>query len=273
MSYPITTSKWLKENIEHPDLIILDASQVGNKSGLEPKFEGIQIIGARIFDIKNDFSDTASPFPNTLIDAQQFEIACRKIGVKKSSKIVVYDNLGIFTSPRVWWMFKTMGHENISILDGGLPDWIDQDHPTEKIKENEYNSGDFEATFSPENVRDFDFIKTNLNNKNYQVIDARSEKRFSGTIPEPREGLRSGNIPNSLNMPFQKVLRNGKFKDKVELTKLFSSFDLTNQPIVFTCGSGITACILLLASELVLENKTSVYDGSWTEWGHLFISE
>jgi thiosulfate/3-mercaptopyruvate sulfurtransferase len=268
--FPIVSSKWLNENLSNENLVILDASQKNNKAGLESEFKNICIKGSRIFDIKNDFSETTSLFPNTLLSPEKFEMACQKLGINQNSRIVVYDNLGIYTSPRVWWMFKIMGFENISVLDGGLPNWIDNNFETEKIIQKKYSSGDFKVAFKSEKVTFFNGIKTNLKTQEFLVIDARSVDRFNGLIPESRKGLRSGNIPNSINIPHFNVIKNGKMKSKTELTKLFANFvSDTKKPLIFTCGSGITACIILLASELVLENKKSIYDGSWTEYAQL----
>jgi thiosulfate/3-mercaptopyruvate sulfurtransferase len=265
----IVSSQWLNQNRTDSNLIILDASQKGNKSGLTTDFANLQIKGAKPFDIKNDFSDQSSEFPNTLLSPQDFKIACRNLGINKRSKIVVYDNLGIYTSPRVWWMFKTMGHDAVVVLDGGLPDWVKCGFETEHIQVNKTDKGDFVVNFQSQKVVDFDFVKKNTSSQSYLVIDARSEGRFQGLTPEPRKGLRGGNIPNSINIPFQKVLEDGKLKSKAELSKLFNEMEVQKQPLVFSCGSGITACIVLLAHELCLENETAVYDGSWTEWATL----
>ena len=189
MTEPIVSSEWIIKNFDDLDLIILDASQKDNKEGLKTDFENIQIIGARYFDIKNTFSDRNRKYPNMLSSPKQFEINCRKLGINKSSKIVVYDNLGIYSSPRVWWMFKTMGHDNIAVLNGGLPDWINQGDKTEQTKNSEFEPGNFESQFQVEKVKDFDFIKENLKTQNSLLIDARSANRFNGVSPEPRKEL------------------------------------------------------------------------------------
>ena len=269
MLEPIVSSKWLQKHLNNTDLIILDASQKKNKFGLSTNFEDLQIKGARHFDIKNNFSDLESKFPNTLPSAKKFEKACQKLGINKSSKIVVYDNLGVYTSPRVWWMFKTMRHHNIAVLDGGLPDWIKNGFQTEKITQSKPKIGNFKANFNTKNIKYFADIQKNIISEDALVIDARASKRFLGLVEEPRKELRSGHITKSINLPFQEVLENGKFKSKNKLTKLFTNIVVDTKPLIFTCGSGITACIILLASELVLENKKTVYDGSWTEYAQL----
>lgn len=269
MNPQIVSSKWLNEHLTDSDLIILDASQENNKNKLASRFENIQIKGARFVDLKNDFSDKNSSFPNTILSEKEFKIAVQKLGIHKTSKIVVYDNFGIYTSPRVWWLFKTMGHKNIAVLNGGLPDWINNGYKTEKTKNTNYKKGNFIANFNPENIAYFKNIKENIKSGNALVIDARSSGRFCSLIKESRKGLQSGKIPNSINIPYQMVLENGKLKSKDELIKLFSSFVTVDKPLIFSCGSGITACILLIASELILSQKKSIYDGSWTEYAQL----
>lgn len=266
---PLITVNWLAENLDIPNLIILDASVKNNVSGLIPEFPSLQIKGAQQFDMENVFLDKINPIPNMIPNPDVFTKECQKLGINKKSIIIVYDNLGIYTSPRAWWLFKLMGHENVAILDGGLPAWIEEGLPTEAIKKQSHKIGDFEVIYQPELVKNANDIQANLISKKTIVIDARSADRYNGTTPEPREGMKSGHIPNSVNLPFSQVLENGKFKSKEELVKLFNKLDIENKPLIFTCGSGITACIVLMASELISKNKKSVYDGSWSEWGSL----
>jgi thiosulfate/3-mercaptopyruvate sulfurtransferase len=160
-----------------------------------------------------------------------------------------------------------MGHQNVAVLDGGLPEWINNDYPVEKIPENPiYAVGNFEAKFIPEFVKSKEQILENIQTKNAVLIDARAENRFKGIGDEPRPGLRSGHIPGSINIPYTQLLQNGKFLPKEELLTILKTDD---KPLIFTCGSGVTACIDLIAYELIGKNPKSVYDGSWTEWGQL----
>jgi len=263
MDKPIVSSQWLFENLNNPDLIILNTSL---KAITDEKINSNEKIkNARYFNLKNNFSDKSFNLPNTLPNAAQFELECQKLGINQSSIIVVYDSLGIYSSPRAWWMFKTMGHQQVFVLNGGLPDWIKNNYPTEEVLPQQFKIGNFKTQLNSESIKNYDFIKSNLNNKNEIIIDARSSGRFNGTTPEPREGLKSGSIPNSLNIPFGNVLENGKYKSKEELTKIFSKINPENKNLIYSCGSGLTACIILLAGELVLTNKTAIYDGSWTE--------
>ena len=146
MTDPLVSSQWLFENINNPDLIVLDASQKVDENNL-------QITGARYFDLKNNFSDKGSSLPNTFPNAAQFELESQKLGINHSSIIVVYDNEGVFSSPRVWWMYKTMGHQNVFVLNGGLPDWIKNNYPTEIIQPQEYKTGNFKTQLNPKMLK------------------------------------------------------------------------------------------------------------------------
>ena len=159
-----------------------------------------------------------------------------------------------------------MGHQNIAVLNGGLPEWVRQGYETVQQKENNIIPGNFKAKFQSEMVKDYDFVSSNVSLQESVLIDARSGGRFEGIAPEPREGLPSGHIPGSLNLPYTHVLENGKFKSREDLSEIFNNLKINEKPLVFSCGSGVTACIILLASEFVLKNNKSVYDGSWTEW-------
>ncbi|MCF6308810.1 MAG: sulfurtransferase [Flavobacteriaceae bacterium] len=266
---PLVTVDWLSENLNEPNLVILNASLESNVANIEVEFPNLQIKGARYFDLKGRFSDPNNKLPNTLPNPEDFAMECRKLGINNNSNIVVYDNIGIYASPRVWWMFKSMGHENVSVLDGGLPDWINKENSTEKIQKQTIKEGDFKAKLHLEFQKNASEIAENIDNKEAIVVDARSEKRFYGLTPETRENLKSGHIPNSVNLPFLEVLRDGKFLTKEELLQVFKSKNLLNSPLIFTCGSGLTACILILASQLIQNKVNYLYDGSWTEWGQL----
>lgn len=262
MQTPLVTVDWLHSHLSDSDLVILDATQVGKKAD----HEGFQIPGARHFDFKQTFADRESDMPNMLPNPEAFAAECQQLGISNTSKIVVYDRLGVYSSPRVWWMFRTMGHEQVAVLDGGLPAWVSQGGQLEPVQRRVYQAGNFVSKYHPNLVKSMEDVFQNVSTKESLVVDARSEGRFSGIAPEPRAGLSSGHIPDSKNLPFPDVLRDGKFKPKAELLNLFQGLDLGDQPLIFSCGSGITACILYLASELVLGNEKAVYDGSWTEW-------
>jgi thiosulfate/3-mercaptopyruvate sulfurtransferase len=266
---PVVSVKWLSQNLHQPNLVILDASLKDNKAGLKSEYAGVQIVNARFFDLKNAFCDSDNPISNMIPSPERFTTECRKLGINKNSKIVVYDNLGTYSSPRVWWLFKVMGHENVAVLNGGLPAWINELCEVEKKESIDLELGNFQASFSSDLVLNSEQILENINTEHSLLIDVRSEDRFFGRVPEPRENLKGGHIPKSINLPYNKVLSNGMFLSENELYEVFKSLSLKNKPLVFCCGSGVSACIGLLACELVLENEKYLYDGSWAEWGQL----
>jgi len=264
MTNPIVSAQWLHEHLNDSNLIILEARLEQNQANLVNQNPSLQIKGARLFDIKNNFSDTSNPLPNTFPSEEQFTSESQKLGINSNSTIVVYDTLGIYSSPRAWWMFKAMGHPKVFVLDGGLPEWIKEGFPTEKQQQTTYSKGNFVAKFQPELIKNKEQILENISTKKAVLMDARSADRFHATHEEPRAGLKSGHIPGSINIPFTELQQDGKFKSTTELKEILK---LNDQPLYFTCGSGITACIVLLACELISDNPKAVYDGSWTEWG------
>ncbi|MCL4106228.1 UNVERIFIED_CONTAM: hypothetical protein GTU68_061070 [Idotea baltica] len=201
-----------------------------------------------------------------MLSPEAFEAGCQRLGIGQDSLIVVYDNQGIYSSPRAWWMFQAMGHEQVFVLDGGLPEWEGLGLPTVEALDTEFESGDFKAGFRPEKMVAFDFVASNLATQNWLVIDARAAERFQSLVDEPRAGVRRGNIPQSINLPFAEVLENGKFKSQEALADIFEGLARETRPLVFSCASGVTACIVLMASELVFSGEKAIFDGSWTEW-------
>ncbi|MBQ0768330.1 MAG: sulfurtransferase [Bizionia sp.] len=266
---PIVSAGWLFEHLKAENLIIFDASIPKVTDTTANTSTDIQLPNAHFFNLKTCFSDASSAFPNTIPSEEQFQVEAKKLGVNRNSAIVVYDDKGIYSSARVWWMFKTFGHRNVAVLDGGLPDWLAQHYPIEAKKNTTKQLGDFEARFNPEYVTYFEDLENVSQSGRHTIIDARSEARFNCEVPEPREGLRSGTIPNSKNLPFEVCLENGKLRSKPELQAAFEALAPKENTIVFSCGSGLTACILDLAASVADYNNTKVYDGSWTEYGTL----
>ncbi len=266
---PLVSVSWLSQNLNAPNLVVLNVSLESNIANIKVEFPGIQIKGARYFDLKRNFSDLESRLPNTLPNPKYFSLACRNLGINNNSTIVVYDNIGIYASPRVWWMFKSMGHKNIAVLDGGLPLWKNKNYPTESIQNRVLPEGDFKAKFNPNLLKKAFKIIENITSKEAILVDARSNGRFFGLIPETRKNLKSGHIPNAINLPFLDVLKDGKFISTNEISDIFKKLKIDKRPKIFTCGSGLTACILILASTLISEDNHFLYDGSWSEWGQL----
>ena len=260
---------WLYQNINLQDLVILDGS-IPKVTANGVTTNDVQLPNARFFDIKKKFSDINAPFPNTVPSEQQFTEAAQELGINSNSLIVVYDDKGIYSSARVWYLFKTFGHNKIAVLDGGLPEWIEKGYPVEKKITKDLVKGNFVGVYRPNNFKFFDDIEKIKGDTNYQILDARSSDRFNGTIAEPRAGLRSGNIPSSKNLPFKDLMNGNCMKNKSELQEILTSINSDNKELVFTCGSGITACIIALAATVAnTNNPMSVYDGSWTEYGTL----
>lgn len=262
----IVSTEWLNQNLSNPNLIILDASVLARANGKEIKKFDRTIPNARLFDLKNVFRDKTSSYPNTIPSPEIFKLECRKLGINNHSEIVVFDHHGIYSSPRVWWLFKVMGHKKISVLDGGLPDWIESEFQTVKEHVKAFEIGDFDVHFDKSLVVDFEQIYENTINRKFTIIDARSEDRFNGTGREPRGHLKSGSIKNSINLPYHEVLSNRKYKSEQELYKLFNKKYKLEKELVFSCGSGMTACIVMLASHICFGKGLKVFDGSWTEW-------
>lgn len=262
----IVSVDWLQEHIHATNLVVLNGT-IPKVVSDTAHAETTQIPNARFFDIKKVFSVLDAPFPNTMISVEAFTEKAQTLGIQKDSAIVVYDELGIYASPRVWYMFKSMGFENIAVLDGGFPAWKAADYPTEDKTAYTGTRGDFQGKDQLYLFKKYPEMLQTITNGDTVILDARSEARFTGKVPEPRAGLRSGTIPSSKNLPYTAVLYENTFKSKEEIQTIFSSFNTKKTPFTFTCGSGITACILALAAEMAGFDNYFVYDGSWTEWG------
>lgn len=262
---PLVTVDWLYKHINDTNLVVLDCTipKVTDvaTTGIAKKC----IKGALFFDLKKTFSDQNATLPNTVLTAEVFERKAQELGINNNSVIICYDDLGIYSAPRVWWMFQLMGFQNIAVLDGGLPEWNANNYPTVANYSIKSDKGNFTVDFKPNKLKNTAAVYKAMSSDTSVIIDARSEERFLGTAPEPRPELSSGHIPNSINIPFKFVLENKKMKSYDDLFKIFTKFEIENK-IIFTCGSGITASILALAAAVLEIKNTAVYDGSWTEW-------
>lgn len=259
---------WLFKNLDEENLVILNSTiqKVTNKSK-EDKPENNQIKGAIFFDIKNEFSDKKSTYPNTVLNSKEFEKKAREIGINKNSIIICYDNLGVYSSPRVWWMFKLMGFNNIAVLNGGYPEWKSKNYPIEKTSKKISKNGNFKVNYKPEKLKYTKNILASIKENSNLIFDARSNERFYATVPEPRKEVKGGHIPKSISLPYSEILENGKLKSEEALKSIFKNLNPNNKELIFSCGTGITASILALGAEICGIKNHSVYDGSWTEWG------
>lgn len=259
----LVSADWLYANLDNPKIVAIDASL-----GTGPELPTISL--ARRINLDKSFSDFSSSLPHMLPSPAAFAKQAAGLGIGNNSHIVVFDSKGVYSAPRVRWMFKIMGHSAVSVLDGGLPSWLAKGFPVElNVAQNFAASSDFAVRFDPCMIVNADQVGEALLAKDSVVIDARSAGRFAGVEPEPRLGLRSGHMAGSVNLPFTEILRNGFVKPACELRELFAKIASPEQRLIFSCGSGVTACIPAFGAELAGYQNLAIYDGSWTEWGRL----
>lgn len=270
MNSPLVTTQWLADNLTRPDLVLLDASMV-KVIGREPVEydQPVFIPGARPFDLEQAFCDLSSSMVHAFPSQEQFTSAARKLGINTDSLLVIYDNQGIYSAPRAWWMLQSMGHERAFVLDGGLPKWLAEGRETASSPaQATAEQGSIRGEFAADKVCDSGHVLASLESDLITLVDARSAERFNGRAPEPRAGVRSGHIPGSQNLPFAQVLDGPVFKRKEELQAIFADIlPPGSKQILFSCGSGVTACILLMAAVIAGHRNTVLYDGSWADWG------
>ncbi|MYE37709.1 MAG: 3-mercaptopyruvate sulfurtransferase [Rhodobacteraceae bacterium] len=265
----LVSTNWLAKHSQDPDLRILDASWYlpgENRNPLE-EYSRSHIPGARFFDI-DEIADKDTHLPHMVPSQELFAIRVRKMGIDNGHQIVVYDTAGIFSSPRVWWLFKLMGHKDIAVLDGGFPKWLEEGREVEDVPP-QVNERHYYSRKQAQLVKSRAEVQKASSEGSSQILDARPKTRFMGLLPEPRPGLRSGNIPSSINLPYTNLLNeNGTMKEKQDLLEEFKSSGLDlDKPVITSCGSGITASILFLALDMIGHRNISLYDGSWVEWG------
>jgi thiosulfate/3-mercaptopyruvate sulfurtransferase len=269
VSKPLVNIDWLFSNLENENLIILDATipKVTAQKESSLSSEKQQIKGAIFFDIKNVFSDISAPFPNTVLSPKEFEKRAQEIGINNDSCIVVYDDLGIYSSPRVWWMFQLMGFTNIAVLDGGFPEWKFKKYLIEKPKNNMLKKGNFTANYQPKKIKFKNDVLSVIQNNDILIADARSKGRFYATAAEPRKDVKGGHIPSSVSLPYANIVVDGKLKTETGLKLVYQKINPDIKEFIFSCGTGVTASVLALGAEIAGFKNYSVYDGSWTEWG------
>ena len=266
----LVETDWLEAHLDAPDVIILDGNWYLPNDPRDPYEEYLQarIPGAIYFDI-DEISDKSSSLPHMLPSPEQFSSQMRRMGICDGMRVVVYDAQGMFSAARVWWTFRAMGNEDVAVLNGGLAKWNAEGRPLEDGPPPQRGVRHFTSRRNAELIRDRDEILKVIDDGLEQIVDARAADRFRGEAPEPREGLRSGHIPGSLNLPYPELLNSeGTLKPAAELKKIFeqAGVDLS-KPVANSCGSGVTASILALALAIIGHRHVSVYDGSWSEWG------
>jgi thiosulfate/3-mercaptopyruvate sulfurtransferase len=269
MPDPLVSTEWLNQHLDAPDIRIVDATWFMPAEGRDAKAEyaALHIPRAVFFDIE-EISDSDNPLPHMLPSPTKFSVRVRKLGLGDGLKIIVYDNNKLAASARVWWMFRAMGHEDVAVLDGGLQKWQAEGRPVDDMPVRPS-----ERHFTPRAnsflLRDLDQMRANLTSKREQVVDTRSAARFSGSVAEPRPGLKAGHIPGAVNVPVSDLLAaDGTLKDEQALTALFSAAGVDlEKPITTSCGSGVSAAVATLALARLGRGDVALYDGSWTEWG------
>ncbi|MGA8226904.1 MAG: 3-mercaptopyruvate sulfurtransferase [Xanthobacteraceae bacterium] len=259
---------WLAARLGQSDVVVVDGSFYLPAMKRDPAAEYLadHIPGAVRFDI-DEIADKSIPLPHMLPSPEQFAQAVGRLGISDRDTIVVYDGAGLFSAPRVWWTFRLFGAQNVFILDGGLPRWKAEGRPLESgSAKREPRS--FTARAPEAIVAALKDVQSALAGNLAQVVDARPTDRFRGEAPEPRPGVRSGHIPGSLNVPSSNVIENGTLKSAAAIEAAFDAggVDL-EQPVITSCGSGVSAAILWLALDAIGRPPKALYDGSWSEWG------
>jgi thiosulfate/3-mercaptopyruvate sulfurtransferase len=266
----LVSTDWLERNLRSPRIKILDASWYLPDQGRNARaeFREAHIPGANFFDI-DEITDRTSPYPHTIPGPGLFAEEMPMLGVNNADHVIIYDGSGLFSAARAWWLFRVFGHDRVSILDGGFPKWRAEGRPVDDGGPPPADfAGAFDIDVRRSMVRSIDDMRANLDSGAEQVIDARGPGRFTGSEPEPREGVRSGHIPGSRNLPYGSILTaDGTVKAADDLTALFNEAGIGEGPVVTSCGSGVTACALAFALHLVGRDDVAVYDGSWSEWG------
>ena len=266
----LVETEWLAGLLDDSSIRVVDATwhlPTAGRNGIDDYLEG-HISGAVFWDI-DAVADPSSDLPHMIPDEAEFERHMRKLGIGSQHHVVVYDAVNMMTAPRVWWTLRTFGHDRVSILDGGLKKWMAEDR-TLSSAEAEIQDVTFKAHFDPAMTRSLQAVRNISDTNSALLLDARSPGRFSGIEPEPRPNCRPGHIPGSINLPFTNLIdpKTGTVKPVAEIKTLVDEFGVDpDKPVVTTCGSGITACVLALGLHLTGFTDVAVYDGSWTEWG------
>lgn len=268
-SQSLVSTSWLADHLSAPDIRVIDATWRLPGQGGDPRadYDAAHIPEARFFDI-DEISDTSSPLPHMLPPVEKFVSRVRAMGIGDGHRVVVYDQDGLFSAARVWWMFRVFGHADVAVLDGGLKKWIAEGREVDDmppVMRDRHFTGRKDASL----VRDVTQVAAALKLGEEQLVDARSPSRFRGDEPEPREGLRAGHMPGALNVHYSTLLNaDGTMKPAEEVKAIFEAAGVDmNRSIVTTCGSGVTAAILSLALARIGHRKSALYDGSWSEWG------
>jgi thiosulfate/3-mercaptopyruvate sulfurtransferase len=266
----VVSTDWLADRLSAPDIVILDASYhlPTLKRDAKAEYLAEHIPRALFFDI-DEIADSTNPLPHMLPSPEKFASHMRRMGIGDGKQVIVYDSVGLFSAARAWWMFRVFGHDDVAVLDGGLPKWKAEGRPLAEGPPGPVQERHFTARFNSVLVRDKDEVRRAIETGDAEIADARSPARFAGVEPEPRAGLRSGHMPGAHNLHYARLLNaDGTIKDAAGIKAALSESGIDlSRPIVTSCGSGVTAAIVNLGLELLGHTDHGLYDGSWSEWG------
>jgi thiosulfate/3-mercaptopyruvate sulfurtransferase len=267
---PLVSTEWLAGELGKPDLIVFDATKYLPNEPKDGKaeFALAHIPGARYFDI-DEVADQDTDLPHMVPTPGRFAKLMAQMGVSNTSRIVFYDQKGLASAARGWWLMGLFGHDNAAVLDGGLPKWVKEGRSTEAGPPATPAPASFRPDYRPSRLRGVGDVLANVAPQKELVLDARAAGRFTGATPEPRAGMRSGHMPGAASLPYTDLLNaDGTFKPVADLKARFAAAGVDgSRPPVTSCGSGVTACILTLGLRLAGLPEGAVYDGSWSEWG------
>ncbi len=268
MSNNFVSTEWLEQNRQDPNLVIVDGSWYlpAMKRNPMDEYLAAHIPGAVYFDI-DEIADHSTDLPHMLPTADTFALHMTRLGIADGMKVIVYDGAGLFSAPRVWWTFKLFGVKDVSILDGGFPKWKAEGRPVESGMAKRAPAK-FTSRKKSDLVADLARVEQALGSKSSQVVDSRPGDRFRGEAAEPRAGVRSGHMPGSKNVPAGALVENGKLASPEKIKSALAAGGVDpDQPVITSCGSGVSAAVLWLALDTIGKTPQALYDGSWSEWG------